>query len=118
MRISDWSSDVCSSDLQPYPNHNGGQLATGRDGYLYIGLGDGGSAGDPDGNGQDPTTLLGSILRIDPIAGREDGPAYGIHAGNPFATGAGPAPAPWLYGVRNPWQHGSARCWESGVRTV
>ena len=77
---------------QPFANHNGGQLVVGPDGYLYIGLGDGGGGGDPDGHGQDPTTLLGTILRIDPEGGAEDGPAYAIPPGNPFADGEGGGP--------------------------
>jgi len=90
---------------QPAANHNGGQLALGPDGYLYIGLGDGGGQGDPQGNGQDRKALLGKILRIDP----EGAPAsrsreYGIPAGNPFADGEDGAPEVWLYGVRNPWR--------------
>jgi len=89
---------------QPFPNHNGGQLVIGPDGFLYVGLGDGGSGGDPQGNGQNPETLLGSILRIDPEGGSGDGPAYGIPPGNPFAGGEEGAPEVWLYGVRNPWR--------------
>ena len=88
---------------QPYENHNGGHLAIGPDGHLYIGLGDGGSGGDPEGNGQDPTTLLGSILRVDPEQPAV-GAAYGIPEDNPFAGGEGGAPEVWLYGVRNPWR--------------
>ena len=89
---------------QPYSNHNGGQLVVGPDGFLYIGLGDGGDGGDPHGHGQDTSTLLGSILRIDPEEGSEDGPAYAIPPGNPFADGEDGAPETWLYGVRNPWR--------------
>ncbi len=89
---------------QPFANHNGGQLVVGPDGFLYVGLGDGGSGGDPQGNGQNPETLLGSILRIDPEGGGGEGPAYGIPPGNPFADGANGAPETWLYGVRNPWR--------------
>lgn len=89
---------------QPYANHNGGQLAVGPDGYLYVGLGDGGSGGDPDGNGQDPTTLLGSILRIDPESAAAGGPAYAVPPGNPFADGEEGKPEVWLFGVRNPWR--------------
>ena len=89
---------------QPYPNHNGGHLAIGPDGYLYIALGDGGDGGDPHGHGQDTSTLLGSILRIDPEGGAEDGPPYAIPPGNPFAGEDGSAPEIWLYGVRNPWR--------------
>ena len=70
---------TCSPSEQPYANHNGGQLAFGPDGYLYIGLGDGGSGGDPQGNGQNLDTLLGKILRIDPR-----GKPYTIPADNPF----------------------------------
>ncbi len=88
---------------QPAANHNGGNLVLGPDGYLYIGLGDGGGAGDPDDNAQDPTTLLGSILRIDPEGGTDDDP-YAIPAGNPFAGGDDGAPEVWLFGVRNPWR--------------
>ena len=87
---------------QPFPNHNGGQLAFGPDGYLYIGLGDGGSGGDPNGNGQNTTALLGKILRIDPVAGTDA--AYTIPPGNPFADGKAGAPQVWLLGVRNPWR--------------
>lgn len=87
---------------QPFSNHNGGDIHIGPDGLLYIALGDGGSAGDPQENGQDPTTLLGSILRIDPTAATEDQP-YGIPADNPFVDGGG-APEVYLYGVRNPWR--------------
>lgn len=87
---------------QPYANHNGGDVHIGPDGLLYITLGDGGSRGDPQGNAQDTSTLLGSILRIDPTA-PVDGKAYGIPADNPFADGGG-APEIYLYGVRNPWR--------------
>lgn len=83
----------------PYSNHNGGQLAFGPDGYLWLGLGDGGAGGDPHGHGQDPTTLLGSILRLDVS---EPG-AYAVPTGNPFADGGG-APEVYLYGLRNPWR--------------
>jgi len=87
---------------QPFPNHNGGQLAFGPDGDLYIALGDGGSEGDPYGNGQSLGTLLGKILRIDPRPG--NGRPYRIPAGNPFTGRAGARPEIWDYGVRNPWR--------------
>lgn len=93
---------------QPYPNHNGGHVVVGRDGYLYIGLGDGGDRGDPHGHAQDTETLLGSILRIDPLGGDDDGDddadPYTVPVGNPFASGDEGAPEIWLYGVRNPWR--------------
>jgi glucose/arabinose dehydrogenase len=87
---------------QPFDNHNGGDIEIGPDGYLYVALGDGGSGGDPEGNGQDTQALLGKILRIDPAA--TTGDDYGIPADNPFADGAAGAPEVWLYGVRNPWR--------------
>lgn len=86
---------------QPANNHNGGSLSIGADGFLYIGVGDGGGSGDPDGNGQNTDTLLGSILRIDPVATETD--AYLIPDGNPFVAGGG-APEIFIYGVRNPWR--------------
>ena len=93
---------------QPFANHNGGQLAFGPDGYLYIGMGDGGSGGDPFGNGQNTHALLGKILRIDVDGQPATGKAYAIPHDNPFAPagirpGAG-APEVWAYGLRNPWR--------------
>ena len=88
---------------QPFPNHNGGQVRFGPDGYLYIAMGDGGSQGDPSGNGQNTGALLGKILRID-IDHPADGKPYGIPAGNPFADGANGAPEVFIYGLRNPWR--------------
>lgn len=88
---------------QPFQNHNGGQLAFGPDGFLYIGLGDGGGSGDPQGNAQNPQRLLGKILRID-ISATSPGKQYGIPASNPFANGASGAPEVYAYGLRNPWR--------------
>lgn len=89
---------------QPFSNHNGGQIAFGPDGYLYVGLGDGGRSGDPFDNGQDRSTLLGSILRIDVGTVGERG-GYGIPPDNPFrAAGDGSRPEIWAYGLRNPWR--------------
>ncbi|MEV0613069.1 PQQ-dependent sugar dehydrogenase [Nonomuraea sp. NPDC050404] len=90
--------DVLKQD-QPFANHNGGQLAFGPDGYLYIALGDGGSAGDPQGNSQDLGTLLGKILRIDPR-----GEPYKIPKDNPFVGKEGARTEIWAYGLRNPWR--------------
>lgn len=86
---------------QPFDNHNGGHVTFGPDGLLYYGLGDGGGIGDPEGNAQDTSTLLGSILRIDP---RPHGDAsYAIPADNPFVAGGGRAEI-LLFGLRNPWR--------------
>jgi glucose/arabinose dehydrogenase len=86
---------------QPYSNHNGGQIAFGPDGYLYIGLGDGGSGGDPEGNGQNRQTLLGSILRIDV----DSGLPYAIPTDNPFFGNInGYAEEIFAFGFRNPWR--------------
>lgn len=84
----------------PFPNHNGGMVAFGPDGYLYIGNGDGGWGGDPLNSGQSLDTLLGKILRLD--VDSEDEP-YGIPADNPFAGGHG-LPEIWDWGLRNPWR--------------
>ena len=88
---------------QPFPNHKGGEIEIGPDGFLYIGLGDGGAGGDPLGNGQNTNVLLGKILRIDPTQ-PAGGKQYGIPPGNPFADGQGGAPEVWAYGLRNPWR--------------
>ena len=89
---------------QPYRNHNGGHVAFGPDGMLYVGLGDGGSGGDPRGNGQDTSTLLGAILRIDVSALGETG-GYAVPPDNPFAGDDGTARGEiWAYGLRNPWR--------------
>ena len=86
---------------QPYPNHNGGQVRFGPDGYLYIGMGDGGSAGDPQNNAQNRSVLLGKMLRIDVEGGAAP---YGIPPGNPFAGGPAGRPEIWATGLRNPWR--------------
>lgn len=86
---------------QPFSNHNGGQLAFGPDGYLYIGMGDGGSGGDPYNNAQDPSSLLGKILRIDIESGSSP---YAIPSDNPFVNTSGYRAEIWALGFRNPWR--------------
>jgi glucose/arabinose dehydrogenase len=85
---------------QPYANHNGGLVMFGPDGMLYIGMGDGGSGGDPHGNGQNPRALLGKLLRVN-VSRAEP---YTIPVGNPYANGSGGAPEVWATGMRNPWR--------------
>jgi glucose/arabinose dehydrogenase len=87
----------------PYPNHNGGLVLFGPDGLLYAGLGDGGPGGDLDRHGQDLSTPLGKILRIDPRGG-DGGKPYRVPAGNPFVGRPGALPEIYAYGLRNPWR--------------
>jgi len=89
---------------QPFPNHNAGQLAFGRDGMLYVGLGDGGKRADPHENGQNLSTLLGSMLRID-VDGRDPGLEYAIPPDNPFVGKENARGEIWAYGLRNPWRY-------------
>jgi glucose/arabinose dehydrogenase len=98
------SESILVHQKQPFANHNGGGLGFGPDGDLYIAFGDGGSGGDPQGNGQRLDTLLAKILRIDVDSGSADGAPYGIPADNPFVSTAGARPEIWLYGLRNPWR--------------
>jgi glucose/arabinose dehydrogenase len=97
----DPSSEVILLTIaQPYSNHNGGQLQFGPDGYLYIGMGDGGSGGDPENRAQNLNSLLGKILRIDV----DQGDAYSIPPTNPFPLLGGVRGEIWAYGLRNPWR--------------
>jgi glucose/arabinose dehydrogenase len=110
-RVSGSDTDAADPDsevvilrvTQPFANHNGGGTHFGPDGKLYIALGDGGSAGDPQGNGQRLDTLLAKILRID-VDATSGGSAYAIPPDNPFLATAGAKPEIWLTGLRNPWR--------------
>jgi len=98
---SDPSSEtVILSVVQPFSNHNGGQLQFGPDGYLYIAMGDGGNSGDPQNNAQNPDSLLGKMLRID----IDGGSPYTIPGTNPFVGIAGTRDEIWALGLRNPWR--------------
>jgi len=90
--------------LQPFTNHKGGTLGFGPDGYLYIGMGDGGSGGDPFGNAQNPGTVLGKMLRIDVGVPDSNSTGYAVPATNPFVSGPVVAPLVWAFGLRNPWK--------------
>ncbi len=100
---------------QPFANHKGGMLAFGPDNYLYIGMGDGGSAGDPQGNAQNLGTLLGKILRIDP----NQGSVYAVPVDNPLVGSPGAKAEIWAYGLRNPWRFSfdpqSGKLWAADV---
>ncbi|MCI0436987.1 MAG: PQQ-dependent sugar dehydrogenase [Gemmatimonadetes bacterium] len=94
------SAKLLLTIAQPFANHNGGLIAFGPDGNLWIGMGDGGSRDDPQGNGQNPATLLGAMLRINVDAGDP----YAIPADNPFVSVGGARPEIWAIGLRNPWR--------------
>jgi glucose/arabinose dehydrogenase len=99
--VADPLSEVIVLEIpQPYSNHNGGQLQFDRNGYLMIGMGDGGSANDPQGNGQNPLSFLGKMLRIDVRSGLP----YTIPASNPFFGSSTTYPEIWSLGMRNPWR--------------
>lgn len=99
-RIDPMTRKVILSVAQPYGNHNGGCIAFGPDGYLYIGMGDGGSGGDPENRAQNLTSLLGKMLRIDV----DRGDSYAIPEDNPFKDVDNAQPEIWSYGWRNPWR--------------
>ena len=102
--LVDWSSEHVAYELtQPYPNHNGGKITFDNDGYLYLGFGDGGSAADPKGNGQDLTNAYGTIIRLDISQSSVEEP-YGIPADNPFVGDDDVPDEIWTYGLRNPWR--------------
>jgi glucose/arabinose dehydrogenase len=94
------SAHILLTVEQPYSNHNGGQLAFGPDGYLYVGMGDGGSGGDPQGHGQNAGDLLGSLLRLDVSADT----GYAVPPDNPWADSSGARGEVWSIGLRNPWR--------------
>jgi glucose/arabinose dehydrogenase len=113
--VADKASEIDVLEIaQPFDNHNGGQLAFGPDGYLYIGMGDGGSGGDPMRNGQNKNVLLAKLLRIDV----SDRTKYRVPSDNPFAGGGGRGEI-WAYGLRNPWRFsfdtGSGLLWLADV---
>jgi len=111
--VADDSPDRADPDTErvlltvedPYRNHNGGLVIFGPDGYLYAGMGDGGSGGDPEGNGQDLKELLGKVLRLD-VSGdfAGDEPPYRVPDDNPFVDTDGARAEIWAYGLRNPWR--------------
>jgi glucose/arabinose dehydrogenase len=103
-RVDRAAERVLLTVAQPYPNHKGGHLAFGPDGLLYIGLGDGGSANDPQNRAQDLMVLLGKMLRID-VDQRSPERPYGISRDNPFVGRADARPEVWAYGLRNPWRY-------------
>ena len=94
------SEAIIMTIAQPYPNHNGGDIAFGPDGFLWIATGDGGRGGDPNGNGQNLRTLLGKLLRID----IDNGSTYAIPSNNPFVGDPEARNEIWAYGLRNPWR--------------
>jgi len=102
--VADAASEriILTVDQPPFTNHKGGQIVFGSDGFLYIALGDGGSEGDPLGNGQNTNTLLAKILRLD-VNATSAGKEYGIPPDNPFVAGGG-LPEIWAYGLRNPFR--------------
>ncbi len=102
-RADPLSETVMLAENQPFSNHNGGQITFGSDGFLYIGLGDGGSGGDPDNRGQRLDEPLGSILRID-VSHPSANAAYSVPADNPFTQASGARSEIWSYGLRNPWR--------------
>ncbi len=91
--------------FQPFANHNGGHLAFGPDGFLYVGLGDGGSGGDPLNMAQDPSQLLGKMLRVDVNVPDSDPIGYQVPPDNPFVSVTGTRPEIWSFGLRNPWRY-------------
>ena len=102
--LADPASELVILEVgQPYGNHNGGAVRFGPDGMLYVSVGDGGSGGDPQGNGQNLETLLGTVIRIDVRAASESEP-YAIPPDNPFVDVEGARPEIWAYGLRNPWR--------------
>ena len=102
--LADMSSEAVILEIEePFGNHNGGMIEFGPDGMLYIGVGDGGSGGDPNGNGQNTGTLLGSVLRINPQLARQ-GDSYLVPETNPFVGSSDARPEIWAYGFRNPWR--------------